>query len=67
LHTRKALKKFNQKKIIKLQIQFAEETGFAVPNRKKLPTRMLKLSEEWFSFRPLPMVERPKPCRRIVD
>lgn len=54
-------------KTMKIKTQFGEETRFIVPNRKALPTRMLKLSDIPFSFRSLAMAGLPKPFKRRVD
>jgi hypothetical protein len=54
--------------IMKVKIQFSEETCFVVPNRKALPTRRLKLFGNGFSFRALALLtERPKPWKRYVN
>jgi hypothetical protein len=52
---------------MKLKVQFGEETRFVVPNRKALPTRMLKSSATRFRFRLLGVTGLPKPCKRLFD
>jgi hypothetical protein len=52
---------------MKLKIQFIEEIRFIVPNRKALPTRMVKPLGHRLLLRSLAMAERPNPWKRYVD
>ena len=51
---------------MKLEIQFAGETRFAVSNRKARPTRMLKLSDLRFLPHPPATSGQMKPVNRWV-
>jgi hypothetical protein len=52
---------------MKLKIQFAEETGFNVPSRKALPTRMLKPAGNRLSFRSLALAEQLRTWKRQLN
>lgn len=54
-------------KIMKLKIQFGEETHFDVANRKIFQTRAKLLQTMRLSLRKLAMAERPKPIKRWID
>jgi hypothetical protein len=54
-------------KIIKLKIQFAEETRFDVPTRKNIRTWTQLLFGTRHSFHSLAMAEQPKPGKPHGD
>ena len=56
-----------KKKIMKLKIQFGEETRFDVPNLQIIQTWAQLLPSLRLSLRTLAMAEQPKPIKRRID
>jgi len=56
-----------EKKIMKLKIQFSEETRFDVPLRQKIRTWKQLLRGTRLSFHSLAMAERSKQCASHAD